>query len=72
MFKQRKNRQFQYRPRFQDNKQDNDERNLESQWKDMKTSSKRKRRIFTSLPFLVLFLITVLILFYFLTQYEST
>ena len=71
MFKQRKNRQFRYSPRFSEEEREKPQRSLESQWKEMKASSKRKRHIFTSLPFLVLFLITVLIIIYVLNQYET-
>jgi len=72
LFKQRKNKQFKYKPRFLKDERDDLERNLESQWKAVKASSKRKRNIFTSLPFLVLFLIAVLVLLYLLNQYETT
>jgi type VI protein secretion system component VasF len=72
LFKQRKNKQFNYKPRFLKEERDDLERNLESQWKVVKTSSKRMRNIFTTMPFLVLFLIAVLVLFYLLNQYETT
>jgi type VI protein secretion system component VasF len=72
LFKQRKNKQFNYKPRFLKEERDDLERNLESQWKVVKTSSTRKRNIFTTMPFLVLFLIAVLVLFYLLNQYETT
>jgi type VI protein secretion system component VasF len=72
LFKQRKNKQFNYKPRFLKEERDDLEQNLESQWKVVKASSKRKRNIFTTMPFLVLFLIAVLVLFYLLNQYETT
>ena len=68
LFKQRKIRSFNYTSRFQKE----EERNLETQWKAVRASNKRKRNIFTSMPFLVLFLIAVLILLYLLNQYETT
>lgn len=71
LFKQRKNRQFNYTPRFQEERE-KVEGSLNSQWKEVKTSNKRKRSIFTSLPFLVLFLIALMILLYLLNQYETT
>jgi len=71
LFKQRKNRQFNYTPRFL-KEREKAEGSLNSQWKEVKTSTKRKRSIFTSLPFLVLFLIALLILLYLLNQYETT
>jgi len=72
LFKQRKNRQFHYKPRFLKDDQEKSEHSLKSQWQEVKTSSKRKRSIFTSLPFLVLFLITILVLLYILNQYETS
>lgn len=71
LFEQRKNRQFNYTPRFL-KERENVEGSLNSQWKEVKTSTKRKRSIFTSLPILVLFLIALLIVLYLLNQYETT
>ena len=71
LFKHRKNRQFNYSPRFL-KEREKVEGSLNSQWKEVKTSTKRKSSIFTSLPFLVLFLIALLILLYLLNQYETT
>ena len=72
LFKQRKIRTFNYTPRFHKDEANEVERSLETQWKMVRASSKRKRNIFTSMPFLVLFLIAVLILLYVLNQYETT
>jgi type VI protein secretion system component VasF len=72
LFKQRKNKQFKYKPRFLKDEREDLQQDLESHWKAVKASSKRKRNIFTSLPFLVLFLIAVLVLLYLLNQYETT
>lgn len=73
LFKQRKIRTFNYTPRFQKKEaKDEVERSLETHWKAVRASNKRKRNIFTSTPFLVLFLIAVLILLYVLNQYETT
>ncbi len=71
LFKQRQNKKFNYTPRFAKNGDDKICSSLESQWKGVKASTKRKRSVFTSLPFLVLFLITVLIVLYILNQYET-
>jgi len=71
LFKQRPNKKFNYTPRYAKNGDDKNSSSLESQWKGVKTSAKRKRIVFTSLPFLVLFLITVLIVLYILNQYET-
>jgi len=72
LFKQRKIRTFNYTPRFQKEDTKEVERSLETQWKEVRASNKRKSNIFTSMPFLVLFLIAVLILLYLLNQYETT
>ncbi|MGM5469959.1 hypothetical protein ACS386_06745 [Flavobacteriaceae bacterium LMO-SS05] len=72
LFKQRKNRQFNYTPRHLRDEHEQSERALESHWEAVKTSNKRKRSILTTLPFLVLFLIAVLVLLYLLNQYETT
>lgn len=72
LFKQRKIRAFNYTPRFQKEETKEVERSLETQWKIVRASNKRKRNIFTAMPFLVLFLIAVLILLYLLNQYETT
>jgi type VI protein secretion system component VasF len=72
LFKQRKNKRFNYKPRFLKDEREKVEKNLESQWQEIRASKKRKGSILTSLPFLVLFLIAVLVLFYILSQYETT
>jgi hypothetical protein len=71
LFKQRKNKRFNYTPRHLKKDESQIGSSLESQWEQVKASNKRKRSIFTSLPFLVLFLITVLIVLYLLNQYET-
>lgn len=70
LFTQRKNKQFNYKPKHL-NKGETDARDsLASQWDRIKTEGKRKKSFLTSLPFLVLFLIVVLIVFYILSRYE--
>ena len=68
LFKQRKNKRFSYAPRHLKEK-DNNTQGLESQWREARKTNKRKRNIFTSLPFLALFLISVLVLLYILGRY---
>jgi len=70
LFEQRKNKRFNYTPRHRHENEDNSERSLESQWDEVKKTNKRKSSVFTTLPFLVLFLITVLVLLYILSRYE--
>ncbi len=69
-FKQRKPRTFNYTPRHLDDTDKIQKNDLESQWRDMRQAAKRKKSIFSSLPYMVLFLIGILILLYILTRYE--
>ena len=71
LFKQRNIRKFHYAQRFHKEEHENHERSLESQWQKIRSSNKRKRSFLTSVPFLVLFLISVLIVWYLLSQYET-
>ena len=70
LFKQHRNKTFSYRPRHQSEQELNKNDNLESEWQDLRKSSKRKKSIFTTLPFMVLFLIAILVLLYILSRYE--
>ncbi len=70
LFKQRKNKRFTYTPRHLKENETDDTKSLESQWKDAKSLNKRKTNPFATLPFLVLFLIAILIVLYILSRYE--
>jgi len=70
LFKQRKNKTFRYIPKQKENQAFLKNDKLESQWQEIRKSSKRQKNIFTTLPFMVLFLITILIVFYILSRYE--
>jgi Flp pilus assembly protein TadB len=69
LFKQRKNKNFNYKTRF--HKRDEQvENSFESQWQNVKHTNKRKEGFkLTSLPFLFVFLVMALILWYFLNKY---
>jgi type VI protein secretion system component VasF len=70
LFEQRKNKRFNYTSRHFQEKENEKEHSLESQWNEAKQANKRKSSKFVSLPFLVLFLITVLVILYILGSYE--
>ena len=63
-------RRFNYKPRFQDNKTETSNANIKAEWENLKQSRTRKKNFFSSPIFLVLFLITVLVVIYVLSQYE--
>ena len=70
MFKQRQPKQFSYAPKHNSNKKEASTQDLESQWNEMKSSSKRKKSVFASLPVLLIFLISIFVLLYILSRYE--
>jgi len=69
-FKQRKNKRFSYTPKHLRNQDDTTKKSVEAQWEEVRAANKRKKSIFTTLPFLVLFLIGVLVILYILSRYE--
>ncbi|WP_104734240.1 hypothetical protein [Hanstruepera ponticola] len=64
------NRNFNYKPRFQDDAAKDNNANIKTEWQNLKHSRSRKKSFLSSPLFLVLFLITVLIIMYVLSQYE--
>lgn len=70
LFEQRKNKRFNYTPRHSQEQENESVHSLESQWNEVKQANTRKSRKITSLPFLVLFLITILVVLYILSTYE--
>ena len=73
MFNQRRNKRFSYKPRFQDSDTDNNREeskaDLETKWNEIKGSSKRRGNIFTSLPALIIMLLSLFVLMYILNGY---
>ncbi len=68
MFNQRKNKKFNYKPRFQDSGEQTIKEDFESKWNAAKPNSKR-RKGFSSLPTMIVFLIAVIVLMYILNGY---
>ena len=73
MFGQRKNKQFSYKPRFQDSDSDKHREeskdDLESKWSALKGNSKRKPNKLFSLPALIIMLLALFVLMYILEGY---
>lgn len=73
MFNQRKNKRFNYKPRFQDSETDNHRKeskdDLERKWNEIKGNTKRKSNKLFSLPSLLIMLIALFVLMYVLEGY---
>ncbi|MBU2940718.1 hypothetical protein KO494_14310 [Lacinutrix sp. C3R15] len=70
IFKQRKNKSFNYTPRHLREQEQAKKEDLASKWEEIRGTSKRKGSFFSSLPIMVLFLIAVLVLLYILGGYQ--
>ena len=66
MFKQRKNKRFSYKPRFQDSSEQKSKDDFEAKWNEARRQTQRRGSILTSLPFLIIMLIAIVILMYIL------
>ncbi len=64
-----KHRKFNYKPRHQNDASESLQDDFKSKWQEIKPRAKRKS-IFTSPIYLVLFLILVIVLMYVLGRYE--
>jgi len=69
LFKQKKNKRFNYNPRFQDSKEQESKDALETKWNLIKNGSQRKKNRFLSLPVLIIMLAALFILIYILNGY---
>lgn len=69
MFNQRKNKQFSYKPRFQDSEAASSKDDFERQWSTIKGETKRKGSKLFSLPALIVMLIFLFVLMYILESY---
>lgn len=73
MFKQRKNKRFNYKSRFGSSdsesyrKESKDD--FETKWGEVKETSKRRGSIFASLPVLIIILVSLFVLMYVLDGY---
>lgn len=71
LFKQRKNRAFNYKPRGKQSSS-NDDTALKTQWESLKSNDRRKARRIITLPVLLIILGMIIALLYLLMQYEKT
>jgi hypothetical protein len=69
LFNQRKNKRFSYKSRFQDSKDIELKRDLETKCNDAKDSTKHKGHTLTSLPALIILLVSLFVLIYILEGY---
>ena len=69
MFNQRQPRRFNYKTRLPDSKKNQFDDALKTKWDEMRSNTNRKKRVLTSLPVLIAFLICVFALMYFLNGY---
>jgi hypothetical protein len=69
LFKQRKNKRFTYKPRFQDSEETKLKDGLESKWRDVKGTTKGRGRSMNSLVVWVLMLVSIVIVYYILESY---
>ena len=73
LFNQRKNKRFSYKPRFQDSNTDNHREkwksDLEVKWDEMRSNTRRRGSILTSLPALIIILASLFFLIYILNGY---
>jgi len=69
LFNQRKNKRFSYKPRFKDSGQKESKDDLETIWNEAKGGAKRKGNVLTSLPALIIMLVSLFVLIYILNGY---
>ena len=69
LFKQRKNKQFNYKPRFQNAESDSEKADFESKWQEARLTSQKRGKRLMSLPVLIVMLIALLVLMYILNGY---
>ena len=65
MFKQRKNKRFNYKPRFNKNVSESNSEQLREDWNTLSTSNRKKRQSGFSIIWLVVALALVLFLMYY-------
>ena len=69
MFNQRKNKRFSYKTRFQDSDEKKSKDDFETKWDEARGSIKRKGNVLTSLPVLIIALVSLFVLIYILNGY---
>lgn len=69
MFNQRKNKRFTYKPRFQDSEEKESKDDFDTKWSEIKGTTKRRGNMFTTLPTLIIILVSLFVLIYVLEGY---
>jgi hypothetical protein len=69
LFNQRKNKRFSYKTRFKDSKKIESKDDFETKWNEVNGSHKRKGNVLTSLPALIIILVSLFVLMYILNGY---
>ena len=69
MFQQRKNKRFTYKSRLQDSEEKKSKADFETKWNEIKNEGKKRGNIFTSLPVLIVLLVSLFVLLYILEGY---
>ena len=69
MFNQRKNKRFSYKPRIQDSDEIESKDDFETKWNEVRGSDKRRGSFLTSLPALIIMLVSLFVLIYILNGY---
>lgn len=69
MFNQRQPRRFNIKSRLPDSKKTESREELKAKWEEMRGNGRKKNNFLTSLPMLVIFLVSVFVLIYILNGY---
>ena len=69
MFQQRKNKRFTYKSRLQDSEEKESKADFEAKWNEIKGNEKKRGNVFTSLPALLVILVSLFVLLYILEGY---
>lgn len=69
MFQQRKNKRFTYKSRLQDSEEKESKADFETKWNEIKGNTKKRGNVFTSLPALIVMLVSLFVLLYILEGY---
>jgi hypothetical protein len=69
LFNQKRNKRFTYKPRFQDSDEQKSKDDFETKWNEVKGSTKRRGNALTSLPALIIMLVSLFVIMYILNGY---
>ena len=69
MFNRKRNKRFNYKPRFKDSNIVEPKDGFEEKWDVLRENNKRRGNFFTSLPLLIIILASLLMLIYILNRY---